>query len=243
MLAALNCHLAVFSLKRSESKRRNTMNFDMRNVYTAVNADELHKGDLVFAADILSWLKTEVKGAEEEYDPMPIAAIMPEEVEYRFSVGEVNTVGYALAYLVCPARNAEAYRVWRKGKCIKEIGLGIDEWAIRNPKEHRVLDDEWFTREFRPVLEQAPASPQYRPYKSVDEFISDFNERFDRHTPACAMPLIWVKKVCGAVNKTKLIIAFYKTENLVSLDGEIYDMDGLYKDYTFLDGTPCGVQE
>ncbi len=220
------------------------MNFDKRKVYTAVNADELHEGDLVFATDILSWLRTEVEGAEKEYDPMPIAAIKSEEAECRFSfsVGEADTVDYALVYLVCPARNAEAYRAWQQGKAV-EMQLSSDDcWTSVVPDFPKTMNDFWFRNNVR-VKQKKPPAPSYRPYESVSELVSDFKKRFDTHTPKYAMPLIWVKKR-GNSKKTKLITAFNERENLVYLDGgEVYDMDGLYKDYIFLDGTPCGVKE
>ena len=210
------------------------MDFDVSKVYTAVNADELHKGDLVFGADTLQWLKTVVKNAEEKY-PEVITGILTEDNEYRFTLsGERN---YQLAYFVCRADNAEAYKAWREGKAVeRQIDTG---WTDADSDELEENPDCWLFQNFR--VKQT--STQSRPYKDVGELVSDFKKRFDTHTPAYAMPLIWVKKECAAVAKKKLITAFNEEANLVSVDGEIYDMDGLYKDYIFLDGTPCGVKE
>ena len=211
------------------------MDFDVSKVYTAVNADELHKGDLVYGADTLCWLKNVVKRAGKK-EPGVITAILTEDNEYRFTVsGESN---YQLAYFVCTANNAEAYKAWRYGEAVERQ---TDEgWEDVDSDELEADSDCWLFQNFR--VKQS--STHYRPYKSVKELVSDFKQRFDTHTPAYAMPLVWVKKERGAVKKTKLITAFNERENLVSLDGgEVYDMDGLYKDYTFLDGSPCGVQE
>ena len=210
------------------------MDFDVSKVYTAVNADELHKGDLVFGADTLQWLKTVVRG-EAGSEPNVITGILTEDNEYRFTLsGERN---YQLAYLVCRADNAEAYKAWRYGEPVeRQIDTG---WTDADSDELEENPDCWLFQNFR--VKQT--STQSRPYKDVDELVSDFKKRFDTHIPAYAMPLIWVKKECVAVAKKKLITAFYEKENLVSIDGEIYDMDYLYNEYDFLDGSPCGVKE
>lgn len=78
--------------------------------------------------------------------------------------------------------------------------------------------------------------------EEVLELVSDFKERFDTHTPAYAMPLMWVRK--KDVDKTYLITGFCSTEEgkFVSI-GIVYTSLGvLFEDYTFLDGSPCGVR-
>ena len=215
------------------------MDFDVRKVYTAVNADELHKGDLVIVADNLGTLKEYVSGVTT------IESVLSENSEYRFRTSSGRI--FCLAYLVCPARNAEAYKAWREGKAVEmRIGLGEKDWTVRSCRHNNVSDDEWLSQEFRPVLEEAAArpEPQYRPYKSVDELVSDFKERFDTHTPAYAMPLIWVQR--KDKNEKFLITGFTSTEEngeLVKIGRGYYGLGVLFDHYTFLDGSPCGVKE
>ena len=216
------------------------MDFDVSKVYTAVNAHKLNIGDLVLAADTMVSLRTVVKYAEERY-PDAITAILPEDDEYRFVVaGESN---YQLAYLVCTASNAEAYRAWRYGEPV-EMQTDTD-WRDVDSDELEENPDDWLYRNLRvkDSTHYSPCNEQYRPYKSVDELVSDFKERFDTHTPAYAMPLIWVQR--KDKNEKFLITGFTSTENgeFVMIGNVLFGLGVLFDDYTFLDGSPCGVQE
>lgn len=214
------------------------MEFDKSNVYTAVNADVLGNGDIVCVADTLSELKSDVQNEEVT----TLELVLADDNEYRFAAG--NGLDYILAYLVCPAHNVEAYKAWSEGKAVERRLCDDKEslWVIRYPD--RDIIDDWTSHTYR-VHQEPEEKPEskYRPYKSVDELVSDFKERFSKYTPAYAMTLIWVKKERGGIKRERLITAFEEIENLVSIDGEIYDLEYLYKDYTFLDGSPCGVQE
>ncbi len=73
------------------------MEFDLSKVYTSVNADELHEGDVVCVADSLSLLKINVRNNTVAQ----IISIESEDSCFRFEVG----VGrFNLAYLVSPAQ-------------------------------------------------------------------------------------------------------------------------------------------
>ena len=55
------------------------------------------------------------------------------------------------------------------------------------------------------------------------------------------MPLIWVKR--KSANCTMLITAFNDDTSIaVSVDIVTYTFAGLLEEFTFLDGTPCGVE-
>ena len=69
------------------------LSFDLSKVYTSVNADELHEGDVVCVADSLSLLKINVRNNTVAQ----IISIESEDSCFRFDVG----VGrFNLAYLV-----------------------------------------------------------------------------------------------------------------------------------------------
>ena len=81
----------------------------------------------------------------------------------------------------------------------------------------------------------------YRPFKDCDELI----EWWDKHRtvkdrPQNAMPLIWLKHKVES-DKKCIIIAYWDT--VVFLRNEWLTLEYLFKNYEFLDGTPCGVKE
>jgi len=114
------------------------MDFDVSNVYTSVNADELHKGDIVCAADSLKLLKHYV----QDCIVGTIVSIEPEDSCFRFVDGSGR---YALAYLVCPARNADAFWKWRYGQKTKlEMQVLPDgEWTAVTAKMVKSEKDFW----------------------------------------------------------------------------------------------------
>ena len=88
------------------------------------------------------------------------------------------------------------------------------------------------------------SSTHYRPYRDVEELVSDFKERFSNHIPAYAMPLVWVQR--KDKNEKFLITGFTSTEEngeLVKIGRGYYGLGVLFDHYTFLNGSPCGVQE
>jgi hypothetical protein len=108
------------------------MDFDKSNVYTAANADDLHKGDLCFFADSLGVLKERVK---DEVGGGILSNILEEDKSMRF-VSDCNSC-YELAYLVCPVRNFDAFRAWKRGKLLKyrstAVRLGFLQVTMSQP--------------------------------------------------------------------------------------------------------------
>lgn len=92
----------------------------------------------------------------------------------------------------------------------------------------------------REVIEEPP---QYRPYKDTNEMVEDYKERFADiiMTGSVEMPLIWLKASQGS---KILITAFSGSEEHVSFsDGGYGRMDGIFRDYTYLDGSPVGKED
>lgn len=120
------------------------MIFDVSKVYTAVNADELHKDDIVCVADSLKNLKLYVQDGIVGV----IVAIEPEDNCFRFVDGSGR---YTLAYLVCPARNADAFWKWRYGQKTKlEMQVLPDgEWTDVTAKMIKSEKDFWFHHAIR----------------------------------------------------------------------------------------------
>lgn len=104
------------------------MEFDISNMYTKENADELHKGDIVCVADTSLRLKEAV-----EKEELAVIDFIGHKAIHNFRFFAPRC--YSLAYLVCPARNAEAYWGYQQGKAVE---IQIEP----NGLWHTVTDDE-----------------------------------------------------------------------------------------------------
>lgn len=87
-------------------------------------------------------------------------------------------------------------------------------------------------------LVEEPEEKKFRPYKDTDEMIEDFSKRYKANVPSYGMPLIWLKSDFG--NKF-LIIAF--TNDSVKTDKGYCLLQEVFEKYTYLDGSPCGIEE
>ena len=80
---------------------------------------------------------------------------------------------------------------------------------------------------------------EYRPYINSAEMIVDFIDRFNVNCPSHCEPLIWVK---GKYTHSRfLVFAFYETFIKFN-DDEPLMFKELFTDYTYLDGSPCGME-
>lgn len=89
---------------------------------------------------------------------------------------------------------------------------------------------------------EEPEEKKFRPYKDTDEMIEDFKKRFNVNVPPYAMPLIWIKT--KGADKKYLIVRFASALT-ISLNVEVYTptLEDLAEGYTYLDGSPCGIEE
>lgn len=96
----------------------------------------------------------------------------------------------------------------------------------------------WDKSDYR--IKPEPKEPTYRPYESVAEMLCDYKRRVCKinNQPKNTMPLIWLKYIEHDEIK-RLVIGFDMNDNQVLLN--IWcDMSYLYRNYQYLDGTPCG---
>ena len=98
-------------------------------------------------------------------------------------------------------------------------------------------------------LVEEPKEKKFRPYKNTDEMVEDFKKRYNsyggwsgKNNPMYS-PLIWIKK--GTVKNSYLITRFSEKKVTFILECSIYSMPlyALFEDYTYLDGSPCGIEE
>lgn len=100
-------------------------------------------------------------------------------------------------------------------------------------------------------LVEEPQEKKFRPYKDTDEMIEDFKRRYNSYGGWSGKdnpmynPMIWVK--AKGVEKNKyLITRFHENKNVTMNFGQdVYttSLPTLLDDYTYLDGTPCGIEE
>ena len=89
------------------------------------------------------------------------------------------------------------------------------------------------------------AEPHYRPFKDTDELIKVWGEKIGSTDywgkgADLTMPLIWVRRK-EANTKGQLITNF--GDSCVVVSGVLEGMQTLFTDFTFLDGSVCGVEE
>lgn len=210
------------------------MEFDKSRCYSALNADELKPGDKVVVADDLATLKRCVK------DNSPIDTIRmigEEDYLYRFGVKD-NCVSFALAYLVEMKENCTNCE--RLGKTCKS----------------REDDKITCCFDYKPKTEQKAEMPElislgngqyaerekhYRPFKDTDELIKTWIAKRMITFPDLCMPHIWVRSKFNKAHKGCLITNFFGI--YVMMNNQQCFLSRLFDEYTFLDGSPCGVEE
>lgn len=117
-----------------------------------------------------------------------------------------------------------------EGKKIECQIWGHNDWTP-------VDDPEWNWQGCDYRVKPEPKKQTYRPYKSTEELIADYRDRFDLECYEAEMPLIWVQ--------TRLF--GYKSLITVFGDGNVFIGDiawkpfkDLFERFTYLNGTPCG---
>lgn len=81
-----------------------------------------------------------------------------------------------------------------------------------------------------------------RPYKDTDEMVEDFKKRFNVCVQPYEMPLIWIK--LKDTDKKYLVVRFASSLTICH-NVEVYapTLEDLVEGYTYLDGSPCGIEE
>ena len=81
-----------------------------------------------------------------------------------------------------------------------------------------------------------------RPYRDSDEMVEDFKKRFNVCVQPYEMPLIWIK--IKDTDKKYLVVRFASSLTICH-NVEVYTpiFEDLVEGYTYLDGSPCGIEE
>lgn len=89
-------------------------------------------------------------------------------------------------------------------------------------------------------LAEEPEEKKLRPFKNTDDMMTEFCRRSVKLPPATIdPPIIYFKnKISG---RSYIMSAF--DCHLVKIRHETYDMVDLFNNFTFNDGSPCGIEE
>lgn len=156
---------------------------------------------------------------------------------------------------VYTAVNADEVKVGSKGYFADDL---YDlKYAVENDdtgKLHELtyIEDTTYTNRFRSninhnlfYLVEEPAEKKSRPYKDTDEMIEDFKRRYNsyggwsgKNNPMYC-PLIWIKRNYGG---DKHLVSCFG-DNCVYISSSAFAMEELIGQFTYLDGTPCGILE
>lgn len=122
----------------------------------------------------------------------------------------------------------EVMEAYTEGKEIQVKHKADNVWA-----DWVVYDDpewDWNSYEYRIKPED-----KYRPYKNTDEMIEDFKRRAEIATHEMSLPWIWIK---SKKDGCRFLISVF---GAVAVDGILFS--DLLDEYTYLDGSPCGMKE
>jgi hypothetical protein len=123
---------------------------------------------------------------------------------------------------------AEGRKIQMRPKEFKEW----DDWGISEEPEW-----DWCLNEYRIKPEST-----YRPYKDTEEMIADFRKKVGMGYPKLFLPSVWVKRKDGT-DFAKLITEFGYICVWLSVIQEGVSLKVLFQDYTYLDGSLCGMKE
>ena len=87
-------------------------------------------------------------------------------------------------------------------------------------------------------LVERKGEKHFRPYKDTDEMIADYKKRFNGCRSIYGFPPIWFKRKIGGVYS---ITAYYL--DVVIFGDRRCTLKEIFDNYTYLDDTPCGVEE
>lgn len=91
------------------------------------------------------------------------------------------------------------------------------------------------------IFKKVNKESKYRHYKDQEEMVEDWKERFMvDEIPDFCMPMIWVKDKSAIIESTYLITEY--CEKVVRTGDSISNFRGLFDNYTYLDGSPCGKE-
>lgn len=89
------------------------------------------------------------------------------------------------------------------------------------------------------LVEHAKEEKKGRPYENCAEMIADYKKRFNVNCTDIERPSIWIKSKESGIEYLINVFA----EAIISFAYYSRSLDVIFEHYTYLDGTPCGMEE
>ena len=130
---------------------------------------------------------------------------------------------------------------------VKEILPILQAYAEGKQIQFQSIEGKWddFTHlsfDCEPSRYRIKPEEEYRPYKDCEEMIDDYKVKHNIVNNEDVMPLIWVKHKASG-RKYKYLIISFDEDNVWIADVGWKDMQDLFDDYKYLDGSPIGKKE
>lgn len=128
----------------------------------------------------------------------------------------INDIIEAINCGKCPMRKMEA--------CSMDVGHCLDKfkaWAIKEADER-----------------EQETQKKWRPFKDRNEFIEEYKRRFSLACNTNEIPSMWIRAKTDSI-----ALVTYMTDEEVKIGDILITWKELFKDFTFIDGSPCGVLE
>ena len=249
------------------------MEFLKERCFTALNADELKQGDKVIVAETLMGLRENVENnapvctikeilGEDFAERFNVDIDWNRPLAYLVERAENCT---NCDCFVCAERNwatelgneriytCEKYKPKTEQKAEKKC---IDckhyaaDYCCKN--HHVTMNDNKACADFddtpvkkidRKVYEyyNTKTEPHYRPFRDTDELLKEWEKKAGEWGDNLWMPYIWVRRKDS--NCKGQLITKFSDPLWVIMSTEGYNMTDLFEHFTFLDGSPCGVEE
>lgn len=110
-----------------------------------------------------------------------------------------------------------------------------------NTKNRFALQNGYSYPLFYLLEEPKETEGECRPYKDIKELIDAYCGEFGVYKSSSRFPQIWVKDVNTGI--VRMIIEYSTFDNTVQTGHYWCNMKELLKNYTYLDGSKCGIKE
>lgn len=132
-------------------------------------------------------------------------------------------------------------RAWKEGK---QIQSRSKVWRDAEWEDDDYPQWNNQSMEFRVRPKGFVPKKKWRPFKDIEELKQTWEKKFDPLVhPELFEPMIWVRSKSNTTS-TYLISHFCGNVGVVHIYSSLdTSLEQLYEDFTFLDGTPCGVEE
>lgn len=136
---------------------------------------------------------------------------------------------------VTELKSMVADSVPRKGGWVGELQEIGEESSI---DRFKIKDGAWYP--FAYLVKKV----EYRPFKNIKELVECWEKKNPGcvNRPECAMPQIWVRDKNRGDSIGSMLAEFFEGCVCIGTIGSC-TLENLLQNYTFLDGTPCGVKK